>query len=107
MDSSSDFGPVGGGLMVFHFCGKRGCLKIFKFFGEYIFSGGFRAKTAKGAGSNHRRSGQIHSFKCVRPETAPKLRRYCAYSAPGEGSGTGGSGTVSSWHRHSVNFTPP
>jgi len=27
MDSSSDFGPVGRGFMVFHFCKKRGLKK--------------------------------------------------------------------------------
>jgi len=33
--------------MVFHFCRKRGCLKIFAIFCEYIFSGWFRAKGTK------------------------------------------------------------
>jgi len=59
MDSSSDFGPVGRGFMVFHFCKKRGCLKIFKFFGEYIFSGWFRAKNAKGGEGDKEDAGMV------------------------------------------------
>src|SRR5882724_6810294 len=49
---------LAGDLWVFHFCGKRGCLKIFKFFGEYIFSGWFRAKGAKGKRGFRRRPGR-------------------------------------------------
>src|SRR5882724_482741 len=62
MDSSSDFGPVGGGFMVFHFCGKRGCLKIFAFIGEYIFSGWFRAKDAKGAKFGKKRTAKYAEY---------------------------------------------
>src|SRR5882724_1515905 len=49
MDSSSDFGPVGRGFMVFHFCKKTGCFRNVSFLRENIFSGWFRAKDAKDA----------------------------------------------------------
>jgi len=38
MDSSSDFGPVGGGFLLFHFCKKTGCFGNISFFArKYIF----------------------------------------------------------------------